>query len=60
METPKETNYEIKAKRNTFSTVSNVDVEGSSFLFNSELKIPYQHFKIFLSFITPFLKLGRN
>ena len=36
--TPKETNEEIKIKRNTFSLVADVDVEESVF-FNAELKL---------------------
>ena len=38
--TPKETNEEIKIKRNTFSLAADVDVEESVF-FNAELKLFY-------------------
>ena len=49
MQTPKETNYEIKTKRYTFSFVSDIDVEKSCFL--CRVKIPYQQFLTFLSFM---------
>ena len=45
-----ETNDEIKTKRNTFSLVSDVFVEDPCF-FNAELKVPYQQFSTFCSFM---------
>ena len=53
LKTPKKTNHEIKAKRYTFSLASSdTDVEKSYFL--CRVKIPYQQFLSFLSFINIF------
>ena len=48
--TPKETNFEIKLKGSIFSSV--LDVDEPCFSFNAKLKIPYQQFLIFRSFMS--------
>ena len=42
MHFPKELNDEIKAKRNTFSLLTDVDVEESMRLFIAKIKLSYQ------------------
>ena len=51
---PIETNHEIKTKRYSFSLVSDIDVE--KFYFLCRVKIPYQQFLAFLSFMKIFQK----
>ena len=51
---PIETNHEIKTKRYSFSLVSDIDVE--KFYFLCRVKIPYQQFSAFLSFMKIFQK----
>ena len=52
IQTPKETNHEIKTKRYTFSLISGTDVE--QYCFACRVKIPYQQFLTFLSFMNIF------
>ena len=47
-----ETNHEIKTKRYAFSLVADINVEKPVFL--CRVKIPYQQFLTFLSFINIF------
>ena len=49
IQTPKETNHEIKTKRYTFSQVSDTDVKKSCF--SCRVKIPYQQFLTFHGFM---------
>ena len=49
IQTPRETNHEIKTKRYTLSLVFDTVVEKS--FFSCRTKIPYQQFLTFLSFM---------
>ena len=48
IQTPKETIYEIKAKRYIFSLASDIDAKKS--YFSCRVKIPYQQFEMLLNF----------
>ena len=46
----------LKQSDKPFSPVSDGDVEESCFIFNTELRISYQQFSIFIRFINTFFK----